>query len=155
MKAIVPYLWFSENNCEEAVNYYLSVFPNSEILSKELYPPAHLDPHFEEMQGKILNLEFMLNGQKFAGIDGGPTFQFTEAISFLIECEHQAEIDYYWSKLSHVEEAEACGWVKDRFGISWQIVPENIADLMQTEAQVTALMGMKKIIIQELIDAAT
>lgn len=102
------------------------------------------------MAGKVITAEFYLNGQKFIGLDGGPIFHFSEAISFTIECQDQAEIDYYWEKLSHVPESEQCGWVKDRYGLSWQIVPNNIAELQQTDAQIKALMSMKKIIISEL-----
>jgi len=91
-----------------------------------------------------------LNGQKFLALDGGPSFRFNEAISFTIECADQAEIDYYWQKLSHVPDAEQCGWAKDRFGISWQIVPQNMGELTQTPRQVQAMMGMKKIDIAVL-----
>jgi len=91
-----------------------------------------------------------LNGHKFLALDGGPYFRFNEAISFTVECADQVEIDYYWEKLSHVPEAEQCGWVKDKFGISWQIVPENMNELIQTPAQVQTMMHMKKINIAEL-----
>ncbi|MPN60673.1 hypothetical protein SDC9_208404 [bioreactor metagenome] len=105
------------------------------------------------MSGKIITAEFTLNGQKFLALDGGPYFHFNEAISMTLECENQQEIDYYWEKLSHVKEAEQCGWVKDQFGLSWQIVPHNMAELLQTEAQMKALMKMKKIVIRELENA--
>lgn len=154
MKCIVPSLWFSDNNCEEAINYYVSVFPNSEILSLEYYPKEALSEHFKGMSGKVINAEFSLNGQKFIALDGGPSFQFNEAISFTIECADQDEINHYWSKLSHIPQAEQCGWVKDTYGISWQIIPDNLKQLQQTDAQIQALMGMKKIIISEL-EAAT
>ncbi|WP_395390638.1 MULTISPECIES: VOC family protein [Levilactobacillus] len=150
MKQIVPSLWFADNNCDEAVHDYLSVFPNSTLDEMTYYPDADLDSHFTDMQGKILNASFHLNGQKFLALDGGPSFRINEAISFTIECADQAEIDYYWQKLSHVPEAEQCGWVKDRFGVSWQIVPANIGELTQTPAQVQALMQMKKIEIAVL-----
>lgn len=150
MYPIVPSLWFADNNCEEAVNYYVSVFPNSEILSMTHYPDESLNPHFKGMSGKIITAEFKLDGQKFIALDGGPDFRFSEAISFTIECVTQAEIDYYWEKLSHVPEAEQCGWVKDQFGLSWQIVPHNMNELQQTEEQIVALMNMKKIIIRDL-----
>lgn len=150
MKTIAPSLWFADNNCEEAINYYVSVFPNSDILSIQYYPDASLSEHFSSMEGKIITAEFTLNGQKFTALDGGPYFRFNEAISFTIECQDQEEIDYYWSKLSHVPESEQCGWVKDQFGLSWQIIPETLGDLQQNDAQIQALMGMKKIIISEL-----
>jgi len=150
MNKIVPSLWFADNNCEEAIHYYLDVFPNSTLDEVTYYPDAKLDVHFEGMQGKILTAVFHLNGQKFMALDGGPSFRFNEAISFTIECADQAEIDYYWQKLSHVPDAEQCGWAKDRFGISWQIVPQNMGELTQTPAQVQAMMGMKKIDIAAL-----
>lgn len=150
MNNIVPSLWFADNNCEEAINYYIAVFPNSQLNFMEYYPKEELSEHFQGMAGKVITAEFTLNGQKFIALDGGPVFRFSEAISFTIECKDQAEIDYYWDKLSHVPNSEQCGWVKDRFGLSWQIVPENIGSLQQTDAQIQALMGMKKIIIADL-----
>lgn len=154
MKSIVPSLWFGDNNCEEAIQYYVSVFPNSEILSVMKYPDEQVDEHFAGMSGKIITAEFLLNNQKYLALDGGPYFHFNEAISLTIECDDQVEIDYYWEKLSHVEESEQCGWVKDKFGLSWQIVPYNMGELLQSDAQMQAMMGMKKIIIKELEDAA-
>lgn len=122
MLQIVPSLWFSDNNCEEAVNDYVTIFPNSRISQMFYYPNENLSEHFVGMAGKVITAEFYLNGQKFIALDGGPIFNFSEAISFTIECQDQAEIDYYWAKLSHVPESEQCGWVKDRYGLFWQIV---------------------------------
>ena len=153
MKNIVPSLWFGDNNCEEAVNYYTSVFPNSEIMTVERYPDENLDEHFAGMSGKIITIEFTLNGQRFTALDGGPSFHFSEAISLIIECDDQDEIDYFWGKLSHVKESEQCGWVKDKFGLSWQIVPYNMGELLKTDTQIQAMMQMKKIIIAELESA--
>lgn len=153
MEKIVPCLWFGDNNCEEALNYYVTVFPNSSIDEIKRYPDEKLNENFVGMSGKVLSGVFRLNGQKFIALDGGPYFHFSEAISFMIECKDQAEIDYYWEKLSHVPESEQCGWVKDRFGLSWQIVPANMGDLMKTDKQVQAMMSMKKIIIKDLEDA--
>lgn len=150
MKKIVPSLWFGDNNCEEAINYYVSVFSNSEVLNINRYPSEELDEHFEGMGGKVLTAVFSLNGLKFLALDGGPYFHFNEAISMTIECENQDEIDYYWEKLSHVEEAEQCGWAKDRFGLSWQIVPYNMGELIENDKQIQAMMKMKKIDISEL-----
>lgn len=147
---IVPSLWFAHNDCEEAVRYYVSVFPDSHIDSITYYPDENLDVHFQGMTNKVLTAVFSLNGQDFIALDGGPEFQFNEAISFTIDCADQAEIDYYWGKLSHVVAAEQCGWAKDRYGLSWQIVPANIAALTQTPAQIQALMQMKKIDIATL-----
>mgnify|MGYP000938055185 CR=1 FL=1 len=153
MKHIVPSLWFGDNNCEEAINYYVNVFPDSKILKIVKYPDESLDEHFKGMAGKVITAEFMLNGQKFIGLDGGPNFHFNEAISMTIECEDQDEIDYYWEKLSHVKEAEKCGWAKDKFGLFWQIVPYNMGELTKTYAQIRAMMKMKKIIIKVLEEA--
>ena len=153
MRKIVPSLWFGDNNCEEAVRYYVSVFPNSEIQQLIPYPDESLDEHFAGMSGKILTAAFTLNGQAYLALDGGPYFHFNEAISLTVECEDQTEIDYYWTKLSHVKEAEQCGWAKDRFGLSWQIVPHNMGELTATQAQIQAMMKMKKIVIKELEEA--
>lgn len=153
MNKIVPSLWFADNNCEAAINYYVDVFPNSKIESISRYPEAELDAHFAGMAGKILTAVFTLDGQKFTALDGGPIFRINEAVSFTIECADQAEIDYYWSKLSKVSEAEQCGWAKDQFGVSWQIVPKNMGDLTQTPGQIQAMMAMKKIDIATLVAA--
>lgn len=102
---IIPSLWF-DNNAKEAMNYYVSVFPNSKIKNIEYYPDEKLDEHFVGMSGKVLNGEFSLNGLDFICLDGGPIFKFNEAVSFTVTCKNQAEIDDYWSKLSHVKEAE-------------------------------------------------
>jgi len=153
MTKIVPSLWFADNNCEAAINYYVDVFPNASIDSITRYPDSQLDDHFTGMTGKVLTAVFTLNGQKFTALDGDPVFRINEAVSFTIECADQTEIDYYWDKLSHVPEAEQCGWVKDQFGVSWQIVPENMAELTQTPGQLQAMMKMKKIDIAALIAA--
>lgn len=148
-QTITPSLWFNMN-AEEAMNYYIEVFPNSRINHIQAYPDESLDEHFKGMSGKVINGNFTLNGQEFMCLDGGPVFTFNEAISFTITCKDQEEIDYYWGKLSHVPQAEQCGWCKDKFGISWQVVPENIGELMSKgpEAMQT-LMRQKKIIIAE------
>lgn len=153
MLSITPSLWFADNNCEEAVRYYVEVFPHSAINEITYYPAEDLDEHFEGMTGKVLNASFHLGNQAFIALDGGPYFRFNEAISFTIECKDQDEIDYYWEKLSHVKEAEQCGWVKDKFGLSWQIIPTNMEELLQTDAQMKAMMQMKKIDIEALRNA--
>lgn len=153
MRMIVPSLWFGDNNCEEALNYYVSVFPNSEIPHIARYPDEGLDEHFQGMSGKVITAVFTLNGQKFIGLDGGPQFHFNEAISLTIECDDQEEIDFFWEKLSHVKEAEQCGWAKDKFGLSWQIVPHNMAELLRTDTQIQRMLKMKKIVIRELEEA--
>lgn len=146
---ITPSLWFNMN-AEEAMNYYVEVFPNSRINHIENYPDESLDEHFKGMSGKVINGNFTLDGQDFICLDGGPMFTFNEAISFTITCKDQEEIDYYWSKLSHVPESEQCGWCKDKFGISWQVVPENLGELLAKGPEATkTMMRQKKIIIAE------
>lgn len=149
---IRPFLWF-DGRAQEAMDYYVSVFPNSSIDQVVLYPEESLDSHFQGMTGKVINGEFTLNGTPFGCLDGGPEFSFNESISFVIGCEDQAEIDHYWRALSAVPESEACGWCKDRFGVSWQVVPAGLDLLQQRPEQIQALMHMKKIVIAELESA--
>lgn len=149
---ITPFLWFNAN-AEEAMNYYVGVFPDSHIGHIERYPDESLDEHFKGMSGRVITGEFYLGNQKFACLDGGPNFTFTEAISFVVSCKDQTEIDYYWEKLSHVTEAEQCGWCKDKFGISWQIIPEDMGDLLRNPGAIKAMMAMRKIIIADLQSA--
>jgi predicted 3-demethylubiquinone-9 3-methyltransferase (glyoxalase superfamily) len=149
---IQPCLWF-DDNAREAMEYYVDVFPNSRITSIVEYPDAALDEHFAGMSGKVLNGAFTLNGVDFVCLDGGPVFTFNESISFVVSCTNQDEIDSYWAKLSHVPESEQCGWCKDRFGVSWQIIPENMADLTRRPEQIRVMMGQKKIVIAELENA--
>jgi predicted 3-demethylubiquinone-9 3-methyltransferase (glyoxalase superfamily) len=151
-EAIQPCLWFNDQ-ARAAMQYYVEVFPNSRIISVEEYPDTSLDEHFAGMSGKVLNGRFSLNGIEFVCLDGGPLFTFNEAISFVVRCSDQNEIDAYWSKLSHVPESEQCGWCKDRFGISWQIIPSNMDQLLTKPAQVQAMMRQKKIVIAELENA--
>lgn len=149
MQKIIPSLWFNMN-AEEAMKYYTEVFPNSEIIHTEYYPDESLDEHFVGMSGKVISGEFSLDGTQFLCLDGGPAFTFTEAVSFTVNCKDQEEIDYYWEKLSHVPEAEQCGWCKDQFGVSWQIVPVNMGELIKTPAAIQVMMKQKKIDINEL-----
>ena len=149
---IVPCLWFPDC-AEEAMEFYCSVFPDSAILSIERYPDESLDEHFAGMSGKVLTGRFVLDGTPFICLDGGPAFTFNEAISLTVECADQAEIDHYWSNLSASPDHEQCGWLKDRFGVSWQIVPANLGELMTGPAQTQALIQMKKIVIDDLVNA--
>ncbi len=150
VQKITPFLWF-DTNAEEAMEYYTSVFPDSRIEHIERYPDESLDEHFKGMSGKVITGEFYLSGQRFLCLDGGPIFTFNESISFLVSCKDQAEIDYYWEKLSYVPESEQCGWCKDKFGVSWQIVPENMGELLgRSPAAVQVMMKQKKIVITEL-----
>lgn len=151
MQKITPNLWF-DGNAKTAVDYYVSVFPNSEITSVEYYPSSTdegLADFQKDMAGKELVIEFSLNGQAFTAINAGPEFTFSEAVSFAVSCKDQDEIDYYWGKLSTVPEAEQCGWCKDQFGLSWQIVPENMGELMKRPNAYAKIMQMKKLVIND------
>jgi predicted 3-demethylubiquinone-9 3-methyltransferase (glyoxalase superfamily) len=149
MPNITTYLWF-DKNAEEAMEYYTSVFPDSKIVNITRYPEDMQVGPVPDMGGKVLNGTFELAGQRFYCIDGGPYFTFNEAISLMVECKDQKEIDYYWEKLSHVPESEQCGWCKDQFGLSWQVIPASMADLMDTPEAVQAMLKMKKIVIADL-----
>ena len=142
---ITPFLWF-DGNAEDAVSFYLSVFKNSRRLDKVDSPVDTTVP-----KGKAVTISFELDGQAFVALNGGPNFKFTEAISFMIRCENQGEIDYYWSKLTADGGAEVqCGWLKDKFGLSWQVVPARIGELISTPNGMQAMMKMKKLDIAEL-----
>lgn len=148
-QAIVPHLWFKDQ-AEEAMRFYTSLFPDGKIHKIVYYPTGIEDPHFEGMNNKVLMGVFELNGQLFYCLDGGDHgFGFNDAISFVVECEDQAEIDYYWSRLSDGQH-EQCGWCKDKFGLSWQILPKELELILTSPAQIEALMKMKKIVIAEL-----
>ncbi|HEX5798234.1 MAG TPA: VOC family protein [Candidatus Saccharimonadales bacterium] len=148
---ITPNLWF-EGNAKEAAEFYVSVFPDSKIISTEHYPKSTeegLADFQKNMAGKVLTVEFELNGQHFTAINAGPEFKFTEAVSFAISCKDQEEIDYYWEKLSAVPESEQCGWLKDKYGLSWQVVPGNMEQLMAKPNAFATMMKMKKIVIKD------
>jgi predicted 3-demethylubiquinone-9 3-methyltransferase (glyoxalase superfamily) len=147
---ITPFLWF-DANAEEAADFYVSVFNNSRRLD-ELRVPAD---SAAGPKGKVLTVTFELDGQKFTALNGGPLFQFTEAVSFMVRCESQAEVNEYWSKLTAGGGKESqCGWLKDKFGLSWQIVPARLPELVKHPKAMQAMMGMKKIDIAELERAA-
>ena len=155
MQKIIPSLWF-DNNAEEAMNYYVSVFKDSKIVNIDYYPDESVDEHFKGMTGKVINGEFELNGMRFICLDGGPVFKFNEAVSFTVTCEDQAEVDYYWERLSAVPESEQCGWCKDKFGVSWQIVPKRLGELVadsnkeKANRAMQAMMKMHKLDVAEL-----
>jgi predicted 3-demethylubiquinone-9 3-methyltransferase (glyoxalase superfamily) len=150
MQAITPNLWF-KGNAEEAVAFYLSVFPESRIITTSYYPMEGLLDFQQSFAGKVLAIYFELRGQMFVAINAGDEFTFTEAVSFNIACKDQAEIDYYWEKLtSNGGEESVCGWCKDKYGLSWQINPENIEQLMVTPGAWEKLLAMKKIDIAAL-----
>lgn len=158
MQRITPCLWY-DSQAEEAMNFYVSVFrasplqeaPHSYIESIKRYPDDMQVGPMPDMAGKVLTGTFHLAGQRFMALDGGPYFKFNEAISLAIECEDQQEVDYLWDRLSAVPEAEQCGWLKDKFGISWQIFPKQLGTLMtdpnpEKVRRVTeAMLQMKKI----------
>ncbi len=151
MQKITPNLWF-DGNAKDAVDYYVSVFPDGKITNVVDYPNSAEDglADFQlELAGKVLTVEFELGGTRFVAINAGPEFTFNEAVSFSVPCKDQAEIDYYWEKLSAVPEAEQCGWCKDKYGLSWQIVPENMGELMQKPDAFKTLMGQHKIVIAD------
>jgi predicted 3-demethylubiquinone-9 3-methyltransferase (glyoxalase superfamily) len=151
---ITPNLWF-DTESEEAAGFYTSVFPNSRIVNVTHYTDAG-----PRAAGMVLTVEFELNGQPFVAINGGPEFTFDEAVSFQITCEDQEELDAYWAKLSAGGEEGPCGWLKDKFGLSWQVVPTGMAELFadpdpaRATRAMTAMLGMRKLDIAALRDAA-
>lgn len=146
---ITPFLWF-DSNAEEAVEFYLTVFKNSRRLDGLRSPDDSAAP-----KGSILTISFELDGQMFTALNGGPMFKFTEAISFTVRCDSQQEVDEYWSKLTADGGSESqCGWLKDKFGLSWQIVPWRALDLIKNPKAMQAMMKMKKLDIAELERAA-
>lgn len=152
LQKITPCLWF-DRNAEDAANFYCSVFENSKILVVTHYPTDGLADFQKDRAGEVLTVQFELNGQKFMALNGGPDFKFNEAVSMMIDCADQAEIDFYWEKLSAVPEAEICGWCKDKYGLSWQITPEQLMPELNPN-QFAAMMQMKKIDIAALEAAA-
>lgn len=148
MQKITPNLWF-DGNAKEAVEFYVSVFPDSKVTSTSYYPNEGLLDFQQELAGKELTIEFELNGQRFTAINAGPEFKFNESISFSVACEDQKEIDYYWEKLSRVPESEQCGWCKDQYGLSWQVVPRDMESLMTSPEAFAKMMQMKKIVIED------
>ena len=148
MKEITPNLWF-DGNAKEAVEFYVSVFPDSKITATSYYPTEGLADFQKSLAGKELTIDFELAGKRFTAINAGPEFKFNEAVSFMIPCKDQAEIDYYWEKLSRVPASEQCGWCKDQFGLSWQVVPENMEELMKKPGAFAKLMEMKKLVIAD------
>jgi predicted 3-demethylubiquinone-9 3-methyltransferase (glyoxalase superfamily) len=141
---ITPFLWF-DANAGEAVDFYLTVFKNSRRLDELRMIEDSRGP-----KGRILTIGFELDGQKFTAINGGPMFKFTEAISFVVRCDSQLEVDDYWSKLSAGGSEGQCGWLKDKFGLSWQIVPTRLPDLIKRPRAMQAMLRMKKLDIAEL-----
>ena len=154
MQKITPFLWF-DNNAEEAVNFYVSVFKNAKVLNTVHYGETGPGP-----KGSVMTIAFELDGQQFTALNGGPHFKFNEAVSLVVHCQTQEEVDYYWEKLSQGGEKVQCGWLKDKFGLSWQIVPNALLELVQdsdpqkAQRVMAALMQMKKLDIAGLKKAA-
>jgi predicted 3-demethylubiquinone-9 3-methyltransferase (glyoxalase superfamily) len=150
MQQITPFLWYN-TNAEEAANFYVSIFPNSAITNVARYGKAGPGP-----EGSAMTVAFTLNGLNFVGLNGGPTYQFTEAVSFVISCETQEEVDMYWDNLCEGGKPNVCGWLKDKFGLSWQVVPTILpklltsADREGSQRAMKAMMGMAKLDIAAL-----
>lgn len=157
MQKITPCLWFNDR-AEEAANLYVSLFPNSTIGKTSRYDKASAEVSGQK-EGAVLTVAFTLNGQNFMGLNGGPLFTFSEAVSFVIDCENQDEVDHYWNALTEGGAESQCGWLKDKFGVSWQVVPKDLGVLLsdpdpkKSGAVMKAMLEMKKIEVQKLKDA--
>ncbi len=159
LQKITPCLWF-DSNAEEAVNFYASIFKNSKIGKISRFGKEGFEIHGKP-EGSVMTVEFELNGQTFTALNGGPIFKFNEAISLQVNCESQEEVDYYWEKLSEDgdEKAQQCGWIKDRYGLSWQVVPVVLGEMLRdkdtekSERVMKALLQMKKLDIGKLKQA--
>ncbi len=151
---VIPNLWF-DTQAEEAAEFYCSIFPNSRIISVARYPEGSPGP-----TGEVMTVEYELDGQRYVHINGGPQFTFSEAVSFQIDCADQAEVDYYWDKLLDGGEESQCGWLKDRYGFSWQVVPAGMDELFsdpdpgRAQRAMQAMLQMKKLDVDELRRAA-
>ena len=165
MQKITSCLWF-DKNCEEAINFYIDIFNNSphkdkesKVISIARYEKGMETPGMPEMEGKIITAIFELAGQRFMALDGGPLFKFNESVSFDVECADQEEVDYFFEKLSAVPESEICGWLKDKYGLSWQIIPKRLGELLSDQDRekahkaMNAMLQMKKIDIKKLEEA--
>ncbi len=154
VQKITPFLWF-EHQAEQAANFYVSIFPNSKIVKVVRHGEAGPGP-----AGSAMTVAFELEGQTFTALNGGPHFKFTEAISFVVRCQTQEEVDYYWEKLTAGGAEVQCGWVKDKFGLSWQVVPDAMPELLsdpdpkKAARVMKAMMGMKKLDVAALRRAA-
>ncbi|MGP4108635.1 VOC family protein [Virgibacillus sp. L01] len=156
---ITPNLWF-DSHAEQAAKYYVSIFENSRIDGIKYYGKEGYEIHGQE-EGTVITVDFKLEGQNFVALNGGPHFKFNEAISFIVNCDSQEEVDYYWDNLSEGgdEQAQQCGWLKDKFGVSWQIVPTVLTEMLndpdpeKAGRVMSAMLQMKKINIKELKEA--
>ena len=145
---ITPFLWF-DSNAEEAANFYVSVFPNSEITEISHYGEAG-----PAAAGSVMVVSFRLDGQEFAALNGGPEFTFNEAVSFLIDCKSQEEVDYYWDTLTEEGEPSQCGWLKDKYGVSWQVVPTVLTELLRDADRKRAGQVMRGMLQMTKLDVA-
>lgn len=151
LQRISPCLWF-DTEAEDAARFYTSIFPNSKITAVTRYPDSGQEVHGKDA-GTVLTVEFVLDGQLFTGLNGGPQFKFTEAVSFMVECATEEEVDYYWEKLGAGGDpaAQQCGWLADRFGLSWQIVPAGFVEMLNSpdaaavKRAFDAMLKMKKL----------
>jgi len=158
MQKITPFLWF-DNQAEEAVKFYTSIFKNSRIGKTARYDEAGAKVSGRPA-GSVMTIEFRLDGQKFVALNGGPVFKFTEAVSFVVNCKTQKEVDYYWKKLSTGGKEVQCGWLTDKYGLSWQIVPTVLGELLgdknaaKSQRVMQAMLKMVKLDIKKLKQAA-
>jgi predicted 3-demethylubiquinone-9 3-methyltransferase (glyoxalase superfamily) len=152
---ITPFLWF-DHQAEEAVSFYTSIFPNSKIKGVVRYDKAS-SQQAGRPEGSAMTVEFELDGQEFTALNGGPHFKFTEALSLVVNCASQDEVDHYWDRLSEGGDpaAQQCGWLKDRYGLSWQVVPTILPELIRDPRGMKAMLSMKKLDIAALKKAAT
>ncbi|OGU77675.1 MAG: hypothetical protein A2499_01630 [Stygiobacter sp. RIFOXYC12_FULL_38_8] len=154
MQKITPFLWF-DNNAEEAVEFYTSIFKNSKGGNASYYEEQGAEVSGRP-KGSVMTVPFQLNGQDFVALNGGPLFKFTEAVSFVVNCETQEEVDYFWEKLTEGGDEAQCGWLKDKFGLSWQVVPTAMGKLFsspdpeKTNRVMKAMLQMKKLVIADL-----
>jgi len=154
IRGIAPCLWF-DNQAEEAAKFYTGIFKNSKILKTTHYGKEGQEVH-KRPEGSVMTVAFELDGHKFTALNGGPIFKFNEAISFEIRCETQAEVDYYWEKLSAGgdEKAQQCGWLKDRYGVSWQVVPISLVEMLDDQKSPNSQRAMKAMMQMKKIDIA-
>ena len=146
MQKITPFLWFNDN-AEEALNFYVSIFKDSKIINASYYGDAGPGP-----KGTLMTATFQLEGQQFMALNGGPLFKFTEAISLFVNCKTQEEVDDLWERLSAGGEKSRCGWLKDKFGLSWQIIPSTLGELMGDKDPVKANRVMQAMLKMDKID---
>jgi predicted 3-demethylubiquinone-9 3-methyltransferase (glyoxalase superfamily) len=146
MQKITPFLWF-DNNAEEAANFYVSVFKNSKVLNIARYGEVGPGP-----KGTVMTVEFELDGQEFVALNGGPKFKLTEAVSFVVNCDTQEEVDYYWERLSEAGEKSRCGWLRDKFGLGWQVTPTILGKLLADKDQEKANRVMQTMLKMDKLD---